>query len=151
MLSRTDYRHQARTLALQALYELDCTDHPIGEVLEARLNTEGVAPAARALAERLVRGVLAYRETLDTLIQRYAPEWPLEQLAIIDRNILRMAIYEMGAGDGTPVNVAIHEAIELAKTFGAENTPRFINGVLGTLAAHESELQHSFASPPSRL
>ncbi len=150
MLPQTDYRHQARTLALQALYELDCTEHPLAEVLEARLGGEPLPRAARALAERLVRGVLAHRQALDTLIQRYAPEWPLEQLAIIDRNILRIAIYEMGASDGTPINVAIHEAIELAKTFGAENTPRFINGVLGTLAAHESELQRAFA-PPSRL
>ena len=151
MLPQTDYRHQARMLALQALYELDCTDHPVGEVLEARLSTEDVSPAARALAERLVRGVLTHREALDTLIRRYAPEWPLEQLATIDRNILRIAIYEMGADDGTPVNVAIHEAVELAKTFGAENTPRFINGVLGTLASHESALQRTFASPSSRL
>ncbi len=150
MLPQTDYRHQARTLALQALYELDCTDHPVGEVLEARLSAEGVPATARGLAERLVRGVLAHREALDTLIHRYAPEWPLAQLAIIDRNILRIAIYEMGASDGTPINVAIHEAIELAKTFGAENTPRFINGVLGALAAREDELQRTFA-PPSRL
>ncbi len=151
MLPQTDYRHQARVLALQALYELDCTDHPLGEVLDARLNGEEVLPAARTLAMRLVEGVLAHREALDTLILRYAPEWPLEQLAIIDRNILRIAIYEMGADDSTPVNVAIHEAIELAKTFGAESTPRFINGVLGALAAHESDLERTFTPPPSRL
>ncbi len=151
MLPRTDHRHQARTLALQALYELDCTDHPIGEVLEARLGAEDVSSATRALAERLIQGVLTNRAALGALIQRYAPEWPLEQLAIIDRNILRIAIYEMGAGDGTPVNVAIHEAIELAKTFGAENTPRFINGVLGTLASHETDLQRTFAPPTSQL
>jgi N utilization substance protein B len=71
---------------------------------------------------------------MDVLIARYAPEWPLEQMAVIDRNILRIAIFEFIASEETPVKVAINEAVELAKTYGSDSAPRFINGVLGTLA-----------------
>ncbi len=135
----TDYRHQARRLALQALYEIDCTDHPVGMVLSERLESDSYREETRTLTIRLVGGVLEHREQLDTLIRRYAPEWPLDQIAILDRNILRIAIYELIVDDSVPVKVAINEAVELAKTFGAESTPRFINGVLGTLAAREND------------
>lgn len=86
------------------------------------------------LARRLVAGVLEHKQDLDKLIHRFAPEWPLEQIALIDRNILRIAIYEMTIDRTAPLKVAINEAVELAKAFGAESTPRFINGVLGSLA-----------------
>jgi transcription antitermination protein NusB len=141
-----DYRHQARSLALQVLYELDCTNHNVGDVLRDRL-TPIELEETRLLATRLVQGVLEHKKTLDLLVHRYAPEWPLDQIAIIDRNILRIAIYELGANTATPPKVAINEAIELAKTFGAESTPRFINGVLGTLAARESDLRSAFSNP----
>jgi N utilization substance protein B len=143
----TDYRRQARILALQALYELDCTDHPVGEVLSQRLEVDAVREDTRALTMRLVQGVLKYRARLDVLIHRYAPEWPLDQIAIVDRNILRIAIFELGRDETIPVKVAINEAIELAKTFGTESTPRFINGVLGTLSSRESDLRTTFDSP----
>jgi transcription antitermination protein NusB len=140
-VSTIDYRHQARSLALQALYELDCTRHKVNEVLRERLDSDSLREDTRVLATRLVRGVLAYQKNLDVLIHRYAPEWPLEQIAIIDRNILRIAIYELAMEESIPVKVAINEAIELAKTFGAESTPRFINGVLGSLATRETNLR----------
>lgn len=146
MASNTDPRHHARSLALQVLYEIDATRHPVGDVLRERLETDDVVPQARTLATALVRGVLAHRPQLDTLIRHYAPEWPLDQIATIDRNILRIAIYELGASSQIPVKVAINEAIELAKTFGTESTPRFINGVLGSLASHEQQLDFSDGS-----
>jgi N utilization substance protein B len=138
-LPTTDYRHQARRLALQALYEIDCTDHQVGTVLSERLESDSYREETRTLTTRLVGGVLEHRDQLDALIRRYAPEWPLDQIAILDRNILRIAIYELIIDDTIPVKVAINEAVELAKTFGAESTPRFINGVLGTLAAREND------------
>ena len=92
-------------------------------------------------AERLIHGVIGYQEKMDTLIARYAPEWPLDQMAVIDRNVLRIAIYEFLVTDETPVKVAINEAVELAKVYGSDSAPRFINGVLGTLADHQEELR----------
>lgn len=132
---------------MQALYELDCTRHPVGDVLTGRLNDAEEREETRMMTRRLVRGVLEHRSQLDTLIRQYAPEWPLDQIAIIDRNILRIAMYELVIEPLIPVKVAINEAIELAKTFGSESTPRFINGVLGTLAAREIDTR--VASDPS--
>jgi len=85
-------------------------------------------------------GVLQHREVLDAFIHRHAPEWPLEQMAYIDRNILRMAIFEFAVDGGTPVKVAINEAVELAKTFGSESAPRFVNGVLGALVERRAAI-----------
>lgn len=113
-------------------------------VLQARLSADGLGSQfesdaqfseAQAFTDRLVKGVQANRQQIDEIIKQYAPEWPLDQIALIDRNILRIAIYELVIDGTVPVKVAINEAIELAKTFGSESTPRFINGVLGTLAA----------------
>ncbi|MBP8973772.1 MAG: transcription antitermination factor NusB [Anaerolineae bacterium] len=144
-----DYRREARALALQVLYEVDCTNHPVAEVLRERLEHDAPRPEAIPLATRLVNGVLEIRPRLDVLIHRYAPEWPLDQIAIVDRNILRIAIYEMAVDETIPLKVAINEAIELAKTFGSESTPRFINGVLGTLAARPDDVQATLKPQPS--
>ncbi|GAB4413381.1 MAG: transcription antitermination factor NusB [Anaerolineae bacterium] len=144
-----DYRRDARALALQVLYEVDCTRHPVETVLAERLAQNSLRPEAVTLARRLVEGVLAYKPRLDVLIHRYAPEWPLEQIALVDRNILRMAIYEMALEETVPLKVAINEAIELAKMFGSDSTPRFVNGVLGTLAAHPDEVQAILGQPLS--
>jgi len=144
-----DYRREARALALQVLYEVDCTNHPVAEVLRERLEHDVPRPEAIPLATRLVNGVLEIRPRLDVLIHRYAPEWPLDQIAIVDRNILRIAIYEMAVDETIPLKVAINEAIELAKTFGSESTPRFINGVLGTLEARPDDVQATLKPQPS--
>jgi N utilization substance protein B len=146
-MSTTDYRRQARHLALQALYELDCTHHAVNEVLSERLQSDVPRDETRGLTTRLVKGVLDHRARLDVLIHRYAPEWPLDQIAIVDRNILRIAIYELALDDTIPMKVAINEAIELAKTFGTESTPRFVNGVLGSLTAREGDLRSTFDQP----
>lgn len=125
-------RRHARALALQALYEIDSTGHSAERVLQhlteddKKLSSEGIA-----FTTMLVKGVLAHCQQLDAIIQKHAPEWPIEQLAIIDRNILRMALYELQHVADVPVKVAVNEAVELAKTFGSDTTPRFVNGVLG--------------------
>lgn len=127
-------RSTARRVALQALYEIDCTDHLTGDVLTTRLQEAQVTKKAARYVHHLVTGVIEHRNRLDSIIREYAPEWPLEQVAIVDRNILRMAVFEFGVQVNTPVGVVIAEAIELAKLFGADGTPRFVNGVLGSLA-----------------
>ena len=127
-------RRRARRVTLEVLYEVDIADHPPEEVLERRLEANHMDSASAQFASYLVRGVIEHEASMDVLISRYAPEWPLEQMAVIDRNILRIAIFEFLISDDTPVKVAINEAVELAKTYGSDSAPRFINGVLGTLA-----------------
>ncbi len=137
-------RRKARSLALQALYEIDCTSHPPADVIAARLMEQPLSDDLAEFARRLVGGVLDNASGLDSLIHRHAPEWPLEQMALIDRNILRMAIWEFIVDRSTPTKVAINEAVELAKLFGSDSAARFVNGVLGVLAAKEAELAQSF-------
>jgi transcription antitermination protein NusB len=127
-------RRRARRVTLEVLYEYDIAQHPPGEILQRRLQANQLDKAGTEFASHLVQGTLKYMEGMDVLIARYAPEWPLDQMAVIDRNILRIAIFEFIASDETPVKVAINEAVELAKTYGSDSAPRFINGVLGTLA-----------------
>ncbi len=133
-------RRKARNLALQALYEIDCASHATEDVVQARLLEQELDENTALFLRSIVYGVLEHRETLDGLIHEYAPEWPVNQMAIVDRNILRIAIYELVIDHSTPLKVAINEAVELAKTFGSDSAPRFINGVLGTLAAKYDEL-----------
>ena len=127
-------RRRARRVTLEVLYEYDIAQHPPGEILQRRLQANQMDTSGAEFASHLVQGVLKYMDGMDVLIARYAPEWPLEQMAVIDRNILRIAIFEFIASEETPVKVAINEAVELAKTYGSDSAPRFINGVLGTLA-----------------
>ena len=133
-------RTRARSVALQALYEIDMTGHPPVQVLQDRLEDE---PSTEELAEfirQIIFGVYPLRDKLDQVIARYAPEWPLDQISAIDRNILRIAAWEFAVGRDTPVKVAINEAVELAKAFGSDSAPRFVNGVLGSLADHQNEI-----------
>jgi N utilization substance protein B len=126
-------RRQARIAALQALYELDCTKHKVEET-SARLRAgEKLTQEALRFGEELVKGVLQHKSELDALIKKFASAFPLEQMSIIDRNILRLAIFEILFNDKTPFKVAINEAIELAKEFGSDSSPRLINGVLGSI------------------
>lgn len=99
-------------------------------------------------ASQLVTGVIAYIDDIDRLIARYAPEWPLDQMAVIDRNILRIAIYEFLILGETPVKVAINEAVELAKLYASDSAPRFINGVLGSLADQGNVIKQQFLATP---
>jgi len=125
-------RKEARVAALQALYEIDCVQHQPGTVVDARLAENQLGTTGGVFLRWLVSGVIRHQTELDQWIHKFAPEWPVDQLAIIDRNILRMALYEIGAKAGdAPPKVVINEAVELAKTFGSDSSPRFVNGVLG--------------------
>lgn len=127
-------RSLARRVTLQCLYEIDTANHKIGEVLTNNIEYSPSRRSVRGYIAKLVKGIVSNRPKLDAVLQKYAPDWPIDQVAVIDRNILRIALYELGVETRTPVGVAIDEAIELAKLFGAENTPRFINGVMGSVA-----------------
>ncbi len=143
-------RRKARSMALQALYEIDCTSHPVEEVLRQRLGDDPLDQPTETFLCSLVGGVLEHRQTLDALIHEHAPEWPVDQMAVVDRNILRIAIYELIFSQHTPLKVAINEAVELAKIFGSDSAPRFVNGVLGTLAAKHDQLVATFKSKDER-
>jgi transcription antitermination protein NusB len=134
-------RQQARMLALQALYEIDCVQHQPGRVVDERLADSAIGTHGATFFRWLVSGVVRNLAELDQLIRQFAPDWPVDQLAIIDRNILRLALFELGSKDGdAPTRVVINEAVELAKTFGSDSSPRFVNGVLGSAltATHEA-------------
>ena len=128
-------RREARILALQTLFEVDSADHNPDVVLAHRLEEDPLSPRGEAFLRQLVSGVLEHQRDLDRTIAGIATDWPLEQMATVDRNILRLAIYEIMMADETPVKVAINEAVELAKMFGSDSSRRFVNGVLGTLVA----------------
>lgn len=133
-------RSRARAIALQVLYETDLSAHLPGDVLKTRLEETTLPLDLAEFARGIIFGVLPIREHLDRVIAKYAPEWPMDQIAAIDRNILRMACWEFAISRETPVKVAINEAVELAKLFGSDSTARFVNGVLGTLVEHEQEI-----------
>lgn len=134
-------RTRARSIALQVLYETDiANNHLPGDVLKSRLEDITLPADLADFAHRIIFGVLPLKKELDHWIAKYAPEWPLDQIAAIDRNILRIAFWEFAVSRETPVKVAINEAVELAKLYGSDSAARFVNGVLGTLAEHENEI-----------
>ena len=139
-------RTRARSLALQVLYEVDIANHPPAEVFKARLEDTPLANELAEFARQIIFGILPIAHELDHLIARYAPEWPLDQIAAIDRNILRMALWEFAVFHETPIKVAINEAVELAKQYGSDSAPRFVNGVLGSLAEHLHEIKQVIQS-----
>jgi N utilization substance protein B len=135
-------RRLGRALAFQALYEMDMGHHPPAQVLDRLAESFQEATAspyppevlteATRYAQELVRGVLANRAAIDDLIQQRAPLWPLAQMSAVDRNVLRIGLYESLYGNATvPLRTAINEAVELAKLFGSETSAKFVNGVLG--------------------
>jgi len=136
-------RTRARSLALQVLYEVDITNHLPGNVFQSRLEESPLSEDLSEFARQIIFGVLPLTGKFDQLISKYAPEWPLDQIAAIDRNILRMALWEFAVSRETPLKVAINEAVELAKQFGSDSAPRFVNGVLGSLADHQHEIQQA--------
>jgi transcription antitermination protein NusB len=136
-------RTRARALALQVLYEVDIANHPPADIYRLRLEENPLPNDVADFARQIIFGVLPLTSALDQIIAIYAPEWPLDQIAAIDRNILRMALWEFAVYHDTPIKVAINEAVELAKQFGSDSAPRFINGVLGALADHQHEIQQA--------
>lgn len=125
-------RREARILALETLYETDVAHHHPAEILQRKLEEGRPAEEVAAYARDLLSGVLRHRRELDEIIQSRAPAFPVAQMAAIDRNILRLGLYEcLYKRDTVPLKVAINEAIELAKQYGSENSARFVNGVIG--------------------
>jgi N utilization substance protein B len=131
-------RRKARILALQALYEVDLSHHDPEAALQAILEEDPQPREAVAFARALIAGVLDSRDRIDRLIEETAPSWPLEQISAVDRNILRLAIFEIVVNNQVPMRAAINEAVELAKLFGSDNSARFVNGVLGSVSAGSS-------------
>ena len=136
-------RRQARRIALQVLYEYDTAHHDVEAVLERHAEGRALDPGVVEFARDLVHGVLAHLDQIDAEIQGAAQEWPVSQMARIDKNILRLAIYEILFNNAVPAKAAINEAVELAKLFGSDTSSRFVNGVLGTI------LTRSQGSPAS--
>jgi len=127
-------RRKARVIAIQVLYEVDSVGHDMERALasflaDGRLNEENAV-----FARQLVSGVLKDKDKIDQHIKNFATAWPLEQIPVVDRNILRLAIFEILLDNSVPIKVAINEAVELAKLFGSNNSPKFVNGVLGSVS-----------------
>lgn len=139
MKKSNDPRHNARRIALQTLFKWSYNPEndvllTLEEVLRELEGTEGFNPNFnRQLAQELLKGTTSKIQEIDKIITKTAPQWPLDQIARVDLNILRLAIFEVIFYNLTPPKVAIDEAVELAKEFGGENSPKFINGVLGTV------------------
>ena len=133
----------ARAVALQVLYESDGTSHNPNRAIKRRTAEHNLSRPAANFARQIVAGVLANGDRVDAIIGAHAPSWPLEQMAVVDRNILRVAVYEIIEGKETPPKVAINEAVELGKVYGSESTPKFVNGVLGSV-------MESYASAKNR-
>lgn len=136
-------RTKARSIALQALYEIDMVGHSVDYVISERFNEENLNSETMIFARSIVTGVWQLIEILDRLISLHAPEWPLDQVATVDRNILRIALWEFAIYKKTPLKVAINEAVELAKIYGSDSSSRFINGVLGSLSEQQNDIQQT--------
>jgi N utilization substance protein B len=128
-------RHLARTIAVQALYQWDFNEQKEDIETILKNDKESFAPDFDdgGFTRHLVHGVVDHQKEIDGLITKYAPEWPLDQITIVDRNVLRLGIFELKYDPNIPAKVAINEAIELAKNFGGESSGKFVNGVLGAV------------------
>jgi N utilization substance protein B len=135
----TGHRHLARIVALQTLFELEFAANSPDSVLERTLKVKALSGHGASFAGELVHGVLDNQERLNDTIKRFATVFPVDQLAPMDRNILRIALYEILIINKTPAKVAINEAVELAKEFGSDTSPKFINGVLGAVISKNNE------------
>lgn len=138
-------RHLGRIIALQTLYEQDLRSEAgdsnlsLDEILSRNIARYEEALEDKAFVERLVNGVIKQSKKLDVKLQPVAPEWPIDQIARMDRLVLRIGLYELDSEPDTPPKVVINEAVELAKAFGGDNSSKFVNGVLGTLLREREE------------
>ena len=126
-------RRKTRVASLQVLYEADSVAHDVEQVLRERTGDAGLSGSSVKFAKDLVHGVLANRKEIDKIVSGFAPSWPIDQMAIVDRNILRIAVYEIVIDRTTPPKVATNEAVELAKAYGSDSSSKFVNGVLGSV------------------
>lgn len=139
-------RTEARALALKVLYEFDLSGHPAGEILTNRLQEDPMDEGLVDFTRQIMNGVIPVSLKLDQLIAENAPEWPLDQISSIDKNIIRIALWEFAISKITPIKVAINEAVELAKVYGSDSSPRFVNGVLGSLSTQAEKIASLLAS-----
>jgi N utilization substance protein B len=128
-------RRRARAIIFQALYEIDSSDHNAGDVINHLLKERGLSEENSTFVRQQVSGVIRNKKKLDESIKRFAPTWPVNQLTPVDRNILRLAIFEILIDNRIPISVSINEAVELAKKFGSDSSARFVNGVLSSVSA----------------
>lgn len=133
-MSELKERTYARGVALQILYEKDMSSHPLNIIIQDRFETLDLDENTEEFVEAIVHGVDQNTAAIDKMIENDAPDWPIDQVAVIDRNIIRISVWEFALEKCTPVSVAINEAVELAKKFGSESSQRFVNGVLGSIA-----------------
>ena len=133
-MASAETRHKARTTALKILFEADLAPHELDDVLERYLDLSGYPEAVQSYLKEVVEGVRDNLEAIDAEIARAAPQFPVNQLAAIDRNVLRIAVYELRFSEGVPFKAAINEAVDIAKRFGGDSSQRFVNGVLGNIA-----------------
>ena len=150
------FRRKSRALAVQALYEMDIAGHPADSSLSWLVDENDVPQESLDYAITLATGVAGRLDDIDRQIRQHAPLWPVNQLPVVDRNILRQAIMEICFVSDVPTKVVINEAIELAKTFGSESSPRFVNGVLGSLVdeaqrADNGDLEPSMAAAENQI
>ncbi len=136
-------RHLARTIAMQSLYQWDFSKgkEDLEEIVAHNLQEFAPDFDDENFSDNLVLGVQKNIKEINRLITKYAPEWPIEQITVVDRNVLRIGVYELRFDDDIPPKVAINEAIELAKTFGGESSGKFVNGVLGAIFKDMQESQ----------
>lgn len=137
-------RHRVRIAAMQLLFEVDATDHPVDMVLERYLTDEEWPADGTRFLQRLIYGVWEHYSYLDRIIEEAAPNWPVSQMPGVDKAVLRIALFEILIDDTerTPIKAVINEAVELAKHFGSDNSSRFVNGVLGTVVSRYTEGRH---------
>jgi N utilization substance protein B len=137
-----DPRSAARRIALQILYEIEAAQHPVGIVMSVHLGVHDDLPHATVrYTRRLVRRVMEMQDELNAVIHRFAPAFPVGQIALVDRNVLRIALYELLYIPSIPIGVIVDEAVEVANHFGSEGSAAFVNGVLGTIV-HDPALLH---------
>jgi transcription antitermination protein NusB len=145
-------RRKARSVALQALFEVDATDHDPYAVLERHILTYNLPEEIASFARLLVDGVTQQHDNIDPLISKAAPSWPIEQMPKIDKNILRLAIFEILFNNDVPTKAAIDEAIELAKNFGSDSSSSFVNGVLGAIVTqNQNKVDELEATKPETV
>ena len=133
-------RRLARKLVLQVLYEVDCANHNWDDAMMRHISSIKLSQDASEFARSILHGVVSKQHDIDDIISEFAPAWPLSQMGMIDRGLLRMAICELGLGNGSQ-KIVINEAVELAKEFGSENSYKLVNGVLGSIGTRQKVLE----------
>ena len=144
-------RHLSRSIAMQSLYEWDFFGKKVNleKIVERNIKEFGPGLEDTSFVWQLITGIVQHLQEIDKIIEKAAPEWPIDQISIVDRNVLRIGLYELLYSDKTavPPKVAINESIELAKSFGGESSGKFINGVLGTVYKEIEKTEESQRTP----